>query len=468
MATNSAIEKELLLILDTLHAYPDGISLQQIKDYSGIDLEVRSLQRRLDKLRERGAVVLSGNTRAVTYKPTLFLARETNPTAYRPLADKQEGFEIPLSAVSISLRTALAKPVHQRIPVGYKTDFLLSYRPNVDSYLNERDKKRLAEVGRTNARDQPAGTYVRSVLERLLIDLSWNSSRLEGNTYSLLDTQYLLSQGRLADDKNVGDAQMILNHKEAIEFIVQGDADIGLNVYTITNLHGLLSNNLLPNPAASGRLRSFAVGISNSVFTPLAIPQLVEDMFRTVLAKADAIEDPFEQAFFLMVHLPYLQPFDDVNKRVSRLAANIPLNKHNLSPLAFVDVPEELYIKGLLAVYELNNVALLKDVFMWSYERSALRYAAIKQSLGEPDQWRMQYKDEIRELVGQVVKQTMKQDEAALVIAQYAQRIADYDRLKFIEIVDTELLSLHEGNFARFRIRPAEFARWQQAWIVNK
>lgn len=218
-----------------------------------------------------------------------------------------------------------------------------------------------------------------------MIDLSWNSSRLEGNTYSLLDTQYLISQGRVSDHKAAADAQMILNHKEAIEFIVQGDDEIGFNSYTVTNLHAMLSDNLLPDPASSGRLRAFAVGVTNSVFTPLAIPQLVDDMFRKLIAKADAIENPFEQAFFVMVHLSYLQPFEDVNKRVSRLLANIPLNRHNLSPLAFVDVPADLYIKGLLGVYELNRVELLKEVFIWSYERSALRYAAIRQTLGDPD-----------------------------------------------------------------------------------
>jgi Fic family protein len=125
---------------------------------------------------------------------------------------------------------------------------------------------------------------------------------------------------------------MILNHKDAIEFIVQVTEEIDFNYYTITNLHALLSNNLLPDPSASGRLRTFGVGITNSVFTPLAMPQLIDDMFRIMLSKAQEIENPFEQAFFIMVQLPYLQPFDDVNKRVSRLAANIPLNKHNLAP----------------------------------------------------------------------------------------------------------------------------------------
>ena len=133
---------------------------------------------------------------------------------------------------------------------------------------------------------------------------------------------------------------MILNHKEAIEFLVESSGEVDFNRYTILNLHALLSNNLLPNPTSSGRLRVFGVGITNSVFTPLGIPQLIEAFFDLLLEKARQIENPFEQAFFILVQLLYLQPFDDVNKRVSRLAANLPFNRHNLAPLSFIDVPE--------------------------------------------------------------------------------------------------------------------------------
>src|SRR5260221_6761516 len=111
------------------------------------------------------------------------------------------------------------------------------------------------------------------------------------------------------------------------------------------------------------------------MFIPRAIPQLIEEMFELLLAKAAAITDPYEQAFFLMVQLPYLQPFEDVNKRTSRLAANIPLIKKNFCPLSFIDVPEETYIEGLLGVYELNRIELLRELFLWAYERSCFLYS---------------------------------------------------------------------------------------------
>jgi hypothetical protein len=215
---------------------------------------------------------------------------------------------------------------------------------------------------------------------------------------------------------------MILNHKDAIEFLVSSADEIGFNRYTILNLHALLANNLLADPTAAGRLRYIAVGIERSTFHPLEVPQLIEECFDQILATAAAIADPFEQAFFVMVQLPYLQPFDDVNKRVSRLAANIPLIKGNLSPLSFTDVPRQTYTEAVLGVYELTKIDLLKDVFIWAYERSAARYAAVRQSLGEPDPFRLRYRGQLRELIADLVRARVGRKDAAAQIAAWSQK----------------------------------------------
>lgn len=102
---------------------------------------------------------------------------------------------------------------------------------------------------------------------------------------------------------------MILNHKDAIAFLVSAADEIGFNRHTVLNLHGILAQNLLPDPAAAARLRRIAVGIEKSAFHPLEVPQLIEECFNQLLTTAAAIGDPFEQSFFVMVHLPYLQPF---------------------------------------------------------------------------------------------------------------------------------------------------------------
>ena len=142
-----------------------------------------------------------------------------------------------------------------------------------------------------------------------------------------------------------------------------------------------------------------------------------------------------------MVQLPCLQPFDDVNKRVSRLAANIPLVKENLSPLSFEDVPRDLYTEAVLGVYELRCVELLRDVFIWACGRSATRYAAVRQSLGEPDPFRMRHRSALREVVGAVVRERMNRKQATVHVSARARELVDErERPRFCEIAERELL----------------------------
>ena len=445
-------------VLSILKGIPSGASIATIRSHLDRSIPERTLSRYLAILQKQGKVRASGASRSRLYHwiPGAGTSTIAEPGKAEPA--------IPVSPEGQAILQYLTLPLANRKSVGYNTKFLAVYRPNVDFYLSQEQRFHLFTIGQTSQRAEAAGTYARQILQRLLIDLSWNSSRLEGNTYSLLDTQRLLAQGRAATDKSAMDAQMIINHKEAIEFLVESAGEIGFNRYTITNLHGLLSYDLLPDPGASGRLRTHAVGIHQSVYTPLVIPQQIEENFELLLTKAEAINDPFEQAFFAMVHIPYLQPFDDVNKRVSRLAANIPLNKANLAPLAFVDVPQDLYIQGLLGIYELQDVALLRDVFLWAYERSCLQYAALRQTLGEPDPFRLQYREDIRPLVTRVVIDGMAQEDARRLIEAHAMQFPAADRAKFLEVVETELLKVHGGNIARYRIRPSEFEAWRQKW----
>jgi hypothetical protein len=451
--TKNELQVQLEIIRNSIRHFPNGASIEDILAHSNLKLNERTLQRRLSKLeREFNEIKVTGGSKATRYHLNVIEA-ESKPSLLIPLSDS--GQEI-LNFVSQAL--------HQRKPVSYNRDFLDQYQPNITAYLSPDDRQKLEKIGKTRNSEDPAGTFAREILNRLLIDLSWNSSRLEGNTYSLLDTQQLIAFGTSAAGKSARDAQMILNHKEAIEFLVETVGEIGFNRYTIMNLHGLLANNLLADPAAVGRLRTIEVGISNSVFIPLGIPQLISEIFDQILEKATAIENPFERAFFVTVHLPYLQPFDDVNKRVSRLAANIPFLQNNLSPLSFVDVPGDLYIHGIKGVYELNRIELLRDVFVWAYQRSADRYAAIQHSIGEPDPFRMKYRDEMKALIFTIVTDTLDAPSALIKIQQEALSIPKEDSAMFIEAVETELLSLHEGNIARYKIRHADFEKWKKAW----
>jgi Fic family protein len=449
------VQKQIGEIRNVLKGFgKSGASIEEIEDKLSIEIPRRTLQRRLADM-QPAFVIAKGVARATRYH---LIEEKTEPVK---VANEPS---IPLSKDGEEILILVTRPRDQRIPVAYHREFLENYQPNETSFLSNSDKAKLLAIGKTRGEHQPAGTYVKQILQRLLIDLSYNSSRLEGNTYSLLDTERLIKYQETPDDKTAKETQMILNHKAAIEFMVQSAEDLEISRYTILSLHALLSDNLLPDSAASGRLRSIAVEIGGSVYTPLAIPQLIEEMFEMIIAKANQIDDLFEQSFFLMVHLPYLQPFEDVNKRVSRLAVNIPLNSNNLSPVSFAQVPGDLYFCGMLGVYELNRVELLKDVFIWAYERSAARYAAVQQTLGEPDHFRLKYRDEIRGAVTEVVTNAMDRREASDAIKKRSMEITENDRTKFIEYVDTELMSLHEGNFARYFIRPAEFAGWKEIW----
>jgi Fic family protein len=456
------IDRQLEAIKEAMQQFPNGASSEEIKAAAGLNIELRTVQRRLGKLIERGELRLSGTKRTAKYYQ---IQSEKAPVLAQVETPKSSFGEIILSSESREILNALSVPFDKRAPIGFNRKFVDNYRPNIDFYLTAAEREQLAKDTSTTADpNQPAGTYARHILQRLLIDLSWNSSRLEGNTYSLLDTERLLAEGSPAPKKTAMETQMILNHKEAIEFIVRDGDEIGFNRYTLLNLHALLANNLLPDPAAPGRLRTYGVGISNSAYRPIITPQLIEEMFETILTKASAIINPHEQALFAMVQLPYLQPFEDVNKRVSRLAANIPLNRHNLVPISFIGVPEDLYIKGLLGVYELNRTELLKDIFLQACRSSADRYAVVRQTIGEPNPFRIKYRQVLQEVISQIITGAMDQPEASITIKARALRLPGMDHDRFIELVETELLSLHEGNFARYKITPGEFTRWKQAW----
>lgn len=443
-------------LLDLIYRFPEGATLEEILIGLPSSSSRRTVQRWLKSLVDEGRLIAVGNARARKYRlpsaPTSPLKATASPITL-------------LSPESKKIQSFVSQPIQLRQRVGYNRKFLEDYRPNDTFYLDTAVRKRLLKMGGSYDGEYPAGTYARKIFHRLLIDLSWNSSRLEGNTYSLLETERLLEKGEPAAGKDLRETQMILNHKAAIEFLIESAPEIGVNRFTILNLHTLLSDNLLPDPASCGRLRSIPVGIAQSAYTPCAIPQVIEECFHLLLDKANRIEDPVEQAFFLMVQLPYLQPFDDVNKRTSRLAANIPLIQKNLSPLSFIDVPESTYINSLLGIYELNRIDLMKDVFVWAYECSCALYANTRKTLGEPDPFRYRYLVLLRKTIQEVVKSRLDKPRAIEAIRKQAyESVPHQDQARFIELAERELQGLHEGNIARYRIRPSDYESWKHIW----
>jgi hypothetical protein len=427
----------------------DGLKIDELSTLLHLDISRRSLQRHLSELVESKQLVTEGGSRSTRY----LLPKSTE-------AGIEDDY-VRLSPSGADVRQLVRRPLAARTPVGYNRDFLDQYRPNESSYLTPETIASLTRIGTTANVERPAGTYARQILNRLLVDLAWASSRLEGNTYSLLDTQRLIESGKAAEGKDATETQMILNHKNAIEFLVELGEDLIFNRQNILNFHAILSDNLLADPNASGRLRRIAVGIGDSVYHPLEVPQVIEECFQQILGTAAAIRNPFEQAFFAMVHLPYLQPFEDVNKRVSRLAANIPFVRQNLSPLSFIDVPQRTYFDALLGVYELNRVDLLRDVFVWAYERSTKRYVAVRQSLGEPDKFRLKFGNELKEVIGETVRRGLSP--GVEEVTRIAANLVPKENLDdFVRMTIKDLENLHEGNFARARLKPSEYRAWRE------
>lgn len=452
-------EEKFQAIEAIVSMFPDGTGIREITNKLDEKLPRRTLQYRLKHLVDEGRLLTDGEKRGVKYR----LPAER--AVYREVPEKDAEPGELLSEGVNEIRKYIRQPIETRKRVGYDRKFLDSYLPNTSFYLSEKEREHLRKIGTQVAAEQPAGAHAKQILNRLLIDISWNSSRLEGNTYSLLETSRLINFGKEAEGKDQLEAQMILNHKEAIEFLVDSAAEIGFNRYTIFNLHALLAHNLLADPKSIGKLRRIAVGIGKTAFRPLETPQLIDGCFDQLLASATAIKDPFEQSFFMMVQIPYLQPFDDVNKRLSRLAANIPLIRENLMPLSFIEVPTDAYTEAVLGVYELKETSLLKNIFFKAYESSASRYRAVRQVIGEPDQFRIKHREGLFHVVREIIRASMDRKSAFEHIEDWVKKNIEFeDRETFREIAENELIALHEGSCARYKVTLLEFQEWQEVW----
>jgi Fic family protein len=362
----------------------------------------------------------------------------------------------PWSASSQILLELLHAPLGTRTPVGFDAGFVNGYTPNHSSLLPPQLSADLYHAGRSQDQ-QPAGTYAREVLEQLLIDLSWSSSRLEGNNKSLLDTKALFELGEQSGPLDV-DTLMLLNHKSAIEFMVDAVPTEGVTAPVIVDLQAKLMRDLLRDARDIGSIRRRVVNIDGSVYTPSSVPLLLEEMLNTIVDKARHIRNPVEAAFFLWVNLAYLQPFADGNKRTSRLSANMPLMLYNCAPLSFLDVERADYATAMLGVYEQRNVAAAVDLFEFIYRRSIQKYSVLRASLSAPDPVRTKYRQALNELMQFVVIHGRQLDTAFAEV-----RVDKADSAALRQIANTELDQLEPYNCARYNLTRATTQRWIDA-----
>lgn len=311
----------------------------------------RTLQRDLSELVKAGLARRQGEARAVTYSITSV-------------------GKLNLSLSSTALETIFADENRPSQSYDFERLDALKATP----LFSEEEQKRLEEHNdsfQRKLRTAPPD-IIRRERERITIELSWKSSQIEGNTYTLLETESLIKDGIPASGKSEEETLMVLNHKKALDFSEQHRQLFGgqLKVQTIIELHKILAEGII-----SHGLRERLVGITGSNYRPLDNKFQIEDELSRLCAVINGKDNVFEKAILAFTYVCYLQPFNDGNKRTARILANAILNAHDSFPLSLRAVSVNTYKLAILAFYELGILGNVKQVFIGQAEFAATNYA---------------------------------------------------------------------------------------------
>lgn len=212
---------------------------------------------------------------------------------------------------------------------------------------------------------------LRKEFERLMIELSWKSSQIEGNTYSLLDTEVLIKDNVEAEGHNKEEAIMILNHKKALEYIFENrDYFRELTLLKLEDLHSILIDNL----NVSKGLRKSPVGIVGTNYKPLFNQHQIKEAIERLIEKINSIKNPIEKALIAVLMISYIQPFEDGNKRTGRILANAILLANNYCPLSYRSIKEAEYKKAVIIFYENNSLDYFKKIFVEQFKFAVDKY----------------------------------------------------------------------------------------------
>ena len=337
-------------ILQFLHYHPLS-SRAEITDGLAFLGSDATMKRLLAYEVQQGNIVVSGTGRATRYS----LSNQAH------------------LCMSIHLDTYFAQDVDERkVQTGFNFDLIREQLPNVALFTSEElsHLSLLQEEFRQHIEEMSENEY-RKEMERLGIDLSWKSSQIEGNTYSLLETERLLRESKTADGKTKEEAVMLLNHKDALRFIVDNpDYLQQLSISRIEDIHTLLTREL----SVDKGIRHRRVGITGTNYHPLdnefQIREALEDTCSLINAKSCV----FEKALLALVLLSYIQAFSDGNKRTARIISNAILIANGYCPLSFRSVDSIDYKKAMLLFYEQNNLYAFKQIFISQYEFAVREY----------------------------------------------------------------------------------------------
>jgi len=316
---------------------------------AGKDISLITIKRALSKMVDEGILTVSGSGRSTNYKISLRgrVFSKINAAQYVAIEpDRRYGLR------------------------GYNFDLFKSFPPDIFTSEELKQLESFTTAYRKKITDL-SGTIQKKEMERLVIELSWKSSKIEGNTYTLLDTEKLILENKEAIGHSKNEARMILNHKNAFSHIYRHKGQFKtLTRKNLEDLHSIMIKGL----DVSAGFRAKPVGITGSIYRPLdnvyQITEAVEDLSTTILKN----DTPYAKALLALLGISYIQPFEDGNKRTSRLMANALLLSHSMTPLSYRSIDEEEYRAALLAFYELNSVMPMKKIFISQYEFAAANY----------------------------------------------------------------------------------------------
>lgn len=340
-------EIELLAWLDE---HP-GVSSVDIFQALSEKMSLATVKRLLGNLVTEGIVIVNGKAKNSRYRTS---------AAFSILAP-------------VDMKRYFEKEIDERrIRQNFQFDLINNILPGLDLF-NPKEKNKLDELHQV-FRKHITGmqeTEYQKEMERLAIDLSWKSSQIEGNTYSLLETERLLRDKETAAGKPQTDATMLLNHKDAIDFMMeQKDYLKTLQVSNIEDIHSILIKDL----GVDRNIRKRRVGISGTNYRPLDNEYQIREVLESMCKLINAKNYVPEKALLALSLLSYIQAFADGNKRTARITSNAILISNDHCPLSFRTVDSIEYKKAMLIFYEQNNISAIKSIFIDQYEFAVNTY----------------------------------------------------------------------------------------------
>ena len=326
------------------------VSISDILSFLSIEIDRKTLQRDLKELEERFLVFKKGSGRGTVYflSESCQILKEINVEEY---------FSVPY--------------IKREIKENFNFDIFEILENDIFTVEEKEKIENLQKEFIKNFSRYDSQTLINKEFERIMVEFSWKSSSIEGNTYSLLATEALLKENIADKGKTKEETQMILNHKDAFNESIQNrDRFKKLDYKDIEYIHKVLTKNI----NITKNIRNAPVGITGTKYKPLDNEFQLKEALEKMVGLINKKELFFEKAFLVLILISYIQAFEDGNKRTARMLSNAILLAHNSIPLSYRIVDVEEYKKAILLFYEINNISYLKKIFVEQFEDAVKNY----------------------------------------------------------------------------------------------